>query len=184
MKRFILITMMSFIVLIQAVKAESNWNIRTAPISDALGIYNVEVDYTLNEKFTIGPMYYHFDYELSDTTYQSDAVGLRLNYFFNGVKNGGWLLGLSGLYGTFDISEVRASDGLNYSASLSTRIFTGMLSYQAVWDSFNITSGIGMSYFSLPETVVAANNTLIYTVDTSLLSGATPNLEFTLGWRF
>lgn len=184
MKKIMLITLVSFIVMFKGAKAESNWNLRTAPISDAIGIYNVELDYTLSDKFTIGPMYYHFDYELSDTTYKSDALGLRLNYFFKGVKNGGWLLGLSGLFGTFDISEVRVADGVKFSSSTSTRIFTGMLSYQAVWDSFNITTGIGMSSFSLPETVVATNGGDSYTVDTSLLSGTTPNFEFTVGWRF
>ena len=184
MKRYVLIIMVSFIACIQAVKAESNWNIRTAPISDAIGIYNIEADYTLSEKFTLGPMYYHFNYELSDTTYKSDSVGLRINYFFKGVKRGGWLLGLSGLYGTFDISETRPSDDVNFSASLSTRIYTGMLSYQAMWENFNITTGIGMSYFSIPETVVAVNGFDVYAIDTSLLSGSTVNAEFTLGWRF
>ncbi len=127
-----LFTLMSFIAIMHIAKAESGWNLRTAPVSDAMGIYNVELDYKVSDKFTLGPMYYNFDYELSDTTYRRDALGIRLNYYFSGVKKGGWLLGLSGLFGTFEISEVRASDGLNYASSTSTRIYTGMFSYQAV----------------------------------------------------
>lgn len=67
MQRLILIILMSFGAIMHVAKADSNWNLRTAPVSDAIGIYNVELDYKVSDKFTLGPMFYHFDYELSDT---------------------------------------------------------------------------------------------------------------------
>ena len=164
--------------------AEHSWNFKTAPVSDALGIYNIEVDYAIHPSFTLGAAYYGFDYELSDTLYESDAAGLRVNYYFDSVQNGGWLLSLSGLWGSFDISELNDTDGNRYNASISTNIYTLLISYQAVWDNFNLTTGIGMSYWSLPETVTGYNGINTYPINTSLLSGTIPNAELMLGWRF
>ena len=182
--RYRLVIYLTALILTSPVYADQNWNIRTAPVSDSIGIYNLELDYTLGEKFTIGPMVYRFDYELSDTTYESTAVGVRLNYYFRKVHDGGWLLGLSGLYGTFSISEINTSDNRRYYVDVSTRIYTLMLSYQALWENFNITTGIGVSYFSLPETVIGQNGGASLPINTSFLSGTLPNAEFTLGWRF
>ena len=152
------------------VYADQNWNIRTAPVSDSIGIYNLELDYSIAEKYTIGPMVYHFDYELSDVQYESTAIGLRGNYYFRNVRDGGWLIGLSALYGSFTISEVNPSDNQRYYADISTRIYTLVLSYQAMWEHFNITTGIGVSYFSLPETVVGQIGSASLPINTSFLS--------------
>ncbi len=169
---------------VSSVYADQSWNIRTAPVSDSIGIYNLELDYSIAEKYTIGPMVYHFDYELSDVQYESTAIGLRGNYYFRNVRDGGWLIGLSALYGSFTISEVNPSDNQRYYADISTRIYTLVLSYQAMWEHFNITTGIGVSYFSLPETVVGQIGSASLPINTSFLSGTVPNAEFTLGWRF
>jgi hypothetical protein len=175
---------LALIAIAHGALADYRWNIRTSPVSDAIGIYNFELDYRLNDKFTLGPSFYHFDYELSGVNYDSTAVGIRGNYFFRSVQQGGWLIGMSALYGIFSISQLNSSDSQVYSVDVSTHIYTLMLSYQAVWDNFNITSGAGIAYFTLPNTVVGQQGGGSLSIDTSFLSGTVPTIEFSLGWRF
>ena len=74
--------------------------------------------------------------------------------------------------------------GLVYSTSSAMRIYTALFSYQAMWDSFNLTFGVGGSYFAFPETVSGINGVDVLTISTSFLSGFLPNAELSVGWRF
>lgn len=176
---------------LQNVYADSNdleadhgnrFNLKVAPISALVGITNVELDVVLNEHYTIGPSYAGFDFDHSDVDYDADAFGVRVNYYFNRSLSGGWLIGVSALYGDFEISQEK--DGITYTNTLATRAYTALFSYQAMWDHFNMTFGIGASYFSLPSSVTAVEGFDVLTIDTSFISGMSPNAEITLGWRF
>lgn len=158
------------------------FNIKTAPISDLIGIVNVEMDIAVSEHFTVGPSYLGFNYEHSDVDYDANSFGVRGNYYFNRALSGGWLVSLSALYGDFDISEQSA--GITYSTTTSTRIYSALFGYQAMWNHFNLTFGLGASYFSMPSTVTAVEGSDLLEIDTSFLSGILPNAELTLGWRF
>ncbi|HEY9051404.1 MAG TPA: DUF3575 domain-containing protein [Gammaproteobacteria bacterium] len=159
-----------------------SYNLKTAPVSDLIGIVNVELDIAVSEHFTLGPSYLGFNYEHSEVDYDSDAFGIRANYYFNKALSGGWLLSLSATYGDFEISKT--DNNINYSTNTATRIYTALAGYQAMWNHFNLTFGIGASYFSLPSTVTAVEGVDILEINTSFLSGVVPNAEITLGWRF
>jgi len=161
---------------------DSRFNIKTAPVSALIGITNVELDIAVSDHFTAGPLYAGFNFEHSNVDYDADAFGFRINYYFNKALSGGWLLSLSGLYGDFKISE--ENNGITYSATTATRAYTALFSYQAMWTHFNMTFGLGASYFSLPNTVTAVEGVDVLNIDTSFLSGTVPNAEFTIGWRF
>lgn len=173
------------VVLMAGNPANANnnkFNLKTAPISALIGITNLELDIAVSEQFTLGPSYTEFDFEHADVNYDANAFGIRANYYFDKALEGGWLLGLSASYGDFEISQ--KNNGLTYSTTTSTRAYTLLFSYQAMWTHFNTTFGLGASYFSLPSTVTAVEGVDLLEINTSFLSGVTPNLEFTLGWRF
>lgn len=168
---------------VNAVNASDNmFNIKTAPVSGLIGIANVELDIAVSEHFTVGPSYTGFNFEHSDVDYDADAFGVRANYYFDKALAGGWLFGLTATYGDFEISK--ESSGLTFTATTATRVYTALFGYQAMWDHFNLTFGLGASYFSLPGTVTAVEGVDVLEINTSFLSGVTPNAEFTLGWRF
>ena len=89
-----------------------SYNLKTAPVSDLIGIVNVELDIAVSEHFTLGPSYLGFNYEHSEVDYDSDAFGIRANYYFNKALSGGWLLSLSATYGDFEISKT--DNNINY----------------------------------------------------------------------
>lgn len=172
------------IAMITSAQAEDlgRFNVKTAPVSALIGITNVELDIAMSEHFTLGPMYAGFNFDHSDVNYDANALGVRVNYYFDKALAGGWLFSLSAFYGDFEISQ--EDQGINYSTTTATRAYTALFSYQAMWKHFNLTFGLGASYFSLPSTVTAVEGVDVLTIDTSFLSGATPNAEFTVGWRF
>lgn len=165
-----------------ALAGDYSYNLKTAPVSNLIGIVNVELDIAVSEHYTLGPSYLGFNYDRSDVNYDSDAFGIRANYYFDKALSGGWLLSLSATYGDFEISKT--DNNINYSTNTATRIYTALAGYQAMWKHFNLTFGIGASYFSLPSTVTAVEGVDILEINTSFLSGVVPNAEFTLGWRF
>ncbi len=170
------------VMLSPAHAGQGDFNIRTAPVSALIGIGNVEIDYAVTSKFAIGPTVYRYNVEISHTDFQNSLYGGRLSYYFKEAMEGGWLASLTASFGKFKVT--RDISGREFSTSTSTRVYTALISYQAMWKHFNITTGIGASYFSLPETVIGYSGIDILTIDTSFLSGYTPNAEFMIGWRF
>lgn len=177
-------TISSLILILFSVTsfAGSTLNIKTAPIYDAVGISNIEIDIKVSEKFTVGPSYSGFNYEHSNTDLDADFFGIRANYYFDKALSSGWLIGLSASFGDFTISEI--DNGITFSTTTSTRIYSLLLSRQSMWDSFNITYGLGVSYFSLPSTITAVEGVDLLEINTSFISGIVPNLELTFGWKF
>lgn len=165
---------------------EGDWNVRTSPIMNLIGIYNLEVDYAITPQWTLGPLLNDFDFEYSDTEVDSFMYGVRANYYLDSALDGGWVASLSATYGSIDISEPGTISGVevDYTASTSVRVYTALFSYQAMWDSFNMMFGLGATYFSLPETVFGINGVNKIPISTSFISGVLPNAEFSLGWRF
>ena len=170
------------VISFDAAATGEKFNIRTAPVSDLIGIYNAELDYKISDSFTVGPTLHSFNYTRDNTKYSNLLLGGRVNYYFGTALEGGWLASLSAGYGSFDVS--RESGGLVYSTSSAMRIYTALFSYQAMWDSFNLTFGVGGSYFAFPETVSGINGVDVLTISTSFLSGFLPNAELSVGWRF
>ena len=172
------------LMTVNTVNASDNmFNIKTAPVSALIGISNLELDIAVSEHFTLGPSYTGFNFEHSDVDYDADAFGVRANYYFDRALAGGWLFGLSASYGDFVITKEN-NLGITFTATAATRAYTVLFSYQAMWNHFNMTFGLGASYFSLPSTMTAVEGVDILEIDTSILSGVTPNAEFTVGWRF
>lgn len=158
------------------------FNIKTAPVSALIGITNVELDIAVSDQFTVGPLYAGFNVEYSGVDYDADVFGARVNYYFNRALAGGWLIGLSAAYGDFMITD--ESQGVSLTDTIGTRAYTALLSYQAMWRHFNLTFGVGASYLSLPSSVTAVEGVEVFTIDTSYISGISPNAEITVGWRF
>ena len=170
------------VMLSPAYAGQGDVNIRTAPVSDLIGIGNVEVDYAITHNFTVGPTLYRFNAEFANTNYENSLYGGRVSYYFKEALAGGWLASVTAAYGQFKVT--REVGGQEFSTNTNMHVYTALFSYQAMWDHFNITTGIGASYFSLPETVVGYSGVDVLTINTSFMSGVVPNAEFMLGWKF
>lgn len=184
-----IVTLWCFVVALsapmQAQAARGDISINTGPISDLVGIANFEVDYAFHPKWTGGGSFYTFDYDISDVNFDSNMGGVRFKYYMTReVLEGGWIASVSATHANTEISEARPSDGLEFAADVSSSVYTAMISYQAMWNHFNITTGFGFSYFTFPETTTVIEGIDVYSIDTSFVGGFSPNAEFRIGWRF
>jgi len=165
-------------------------NIRFNPLSLALGLgVSVEADFVVDPDWTIGPIltYYRFKTPSNSSLYTSDFeftgydVGVRANWFRDGVFNSGMYVGPSLHYANVKATGTDSS-GLSRTGTASPVLATALVGYSWFWDSFNVMLGGG--------TTVALGNSKITVTDSTGRSTDHPvnlaglALEFTLGWKF
>jgi hypothetical protein len=134
-------------------------DLRTNPILDAVGIYDLHADFDVGNGWTVGP---GFDFATANgtdgltsaiTVYQVDAI----HHFGEGSFTHGWYLGPILYYSTGYINYSRFNTNGNI---LAIGARTG---YQFAWDTFNMQLG-----------AVAASSLGTFNL----------NLEFMIGWFF
>lgn len=171
-------------LMLTSFAAFSGPNFRFSPIGLINGEYKMSLDFPVSENWTLGPTgTYRKD---SDDGFDVDGYGLgiRGNYYINRkALEGGWYFGPSLQY-----VDVKAEENFGGTVGKQTEKGNGikgavLFGYQWMWDSFNITFGVGPTYSTLKEIDVKnpqTGSTASYEGDT----GYGWDSELSLGWKF
>lgn len=114
------------ILLLFGTPAHADVNVRTNPIYVVIGAVNVEVDFAIDDRWTIGPIV------TVDAVLEDYLVGVRINRYRHPRDTNGWYTGLTARY-----SPTGLGSGEEF---VSVRISEH---YQWQWDNFNLALGIG-----------------------------------------
>lgn len=163
-------------------------NIRFNPLLLLLGL-NGEADFAVDPDWTIGPSltYYHLKTPSNSSLYMSDFelngydVGVRANWFRDGVFQSGMYVGPSVHYANITVTGTDSS-GVTRTGTASPILATAVVGYAWFWNTFNMMLGGG-------GTVPLGNSKVTITDSTGKNTDYPINLaglalEFTLGWKF
>lgn len=167
----------------------NDFNFRFSPLGLIVGSIHTALDYKVTPSWTVGPeiSYWHLSVG-SSTGYSSSfdvksfGVGVRGNWFYNGVYTDGFYVGPSLKYASTSLSVTR-TDGSDVSAKASGMFAGALVGYGWFWDSFNIMLGIGATLNLGGEnkvTITDSNGD-----KTPVRTGvAGLDAEFSIGWTF
>ncbi len=171
--------------------SEKRFNLSFEPIVLLVGFINLDFDIKMSENWTLGPelSYWHVSLASGDPIYTSAisltawAVGVRANYYPDGVYQDGWYVSPSFQYVSAKASTI--SSGQDLSASVSEFAFTLVGGYNWFWDSFNLKFGAGITAASAPSTIHVQSSNGTYSNDVSYSpSSVGLALDFMTGWTF
>ena len=165
------------------------YNARISPIGVAIGALIIGLDYKLNNNWTVGPEFQYINYKLkltgtnysNDITMTSYGLGVRGNWFVDGVYKDGWYVAPFGYFGSAKASGT-GSDGVAIEGTASALIGGAMGGYGWFWDQFNMMLAGGLS-MPLGDGKVEVKDSLGNKVEGSV-NGSGLALEFSLGWVF
>ncbi|MDZ4661761.1 MAG: hypothetical protein SGJ18_09095 [Pseudomonadota bacterium] len=184
-----LVTVLSLVFLTLPVSAASSntKNFRFSPLAVLIGALNLNLDFTVNENWTVGPeaLYWRFTSTssgglLSDIDINAYSFGVRGNWYNNGVFTDGLYVGPSVNY----TSATASSNDIQgkISAKASGIFLRGIVGYGWFWDSFNMLLGGGLTVSLSDTTVEIRDSSGTYTEANIHRGGAA--LEWTIGWTF
>jgi hypothetical protein len=164
------------------------FDFRFSPIGLIVGSFDVYVDVAIAPEWTIGPalQYWHFSINSgSDFTSSFDitayALGVRANWFQNGVYTDGLYIGPSVKYANVTL-KTSDSNG-SVSGSVSGVLVGALIGYGWFWNSFNMMLGAGANLgVGNSNNVTVTGSSGNTTTTSTSLSGL--DLEFSLGWTF
>jgi len=171
------------------VKAEATGgkNFRFHPLGLLIGLVGVELDFAINENWTLGPElgYWHWR-ENSDSdpdfrNLKAVSVGARANWFNSGLYKDGWYVGPSANYVSVEAEFYDVDDSV-LTAKASGLSLSVLAGYGWFWQSFNQMLGIGATA-RLGDTEVEVKDSNGEKKDIDV-PGAGIALEYTLGWTF
>jgi hypothetical protein len=155
-------------------------NFRFSAVGLLLGAVVADVDFQINENWTLGPTMAIWNFTVGatgsnvlNTDVSFFSVGGRGNWYRNGVHTDGLYVAPALSYNTVKLKS--GSD----SGSASGLVASGLVGYGWFWKSFNMLLGGGMT-LPLGITSVEVNGEKYSTSGTS----AGLALEYTLGWTF
>lgn len=160
-------------------------NIRFGPLGLAVGVVNVQMDFKLNNEWTLGPSVAFVNWEDDDSVYTNDieisgySFGARANWFNNGVFTDGFYIGPALHYTSI---EAKVNDGgTEFKADGSVLVASSIFGYGWFWESFNILLGGGIA-IPLGDKEVTIKENGVETESVRITSSFAA--EFTLGWTF
>ncbi|WP_413289766.1 hypothetical protein [Bdellovibrio sp. HCB337] len=169
-------------------KPTADYNFRFSPIGLLVGSIGVDLSKAITPEWTVGPElnYWKFSLSSTDAAYTSDydisssKIGVRANWYKNGVYTDGLYVGPSISYAS---AKVTTTDALGEVTGEASGLFLGCLvGYGWFWDSFNMTLA-GGAQTGLGDTKVKVTDSSGETTDVSSLSAGVA-LEYNLGWTF
>lgn len=170
------------VLSVGAQASDKNWNVRVDPLTLLVGGTNVELDYAIADKISIGGGLVSWNVDLLDVEISMQEYHVRGDYWFNGAFQQGWYV--SGVYSTISM-ELATIDSLNtrYEADVSASGFKLLGGYHWQWDSFNLELGFGYVSYSFDDklTLEAADGS---TLEEDLPNVTGTGLEFNMGWAF
>lgn len=153
--------------------SDKTLNIRLNPVGLLYGVSSLGVDFTLSERFTLGPQVAF--YELEDGNNDADVLsyGARGQFFFDQVYTDSWYLA-----GTLDFVNAETENSTTFEEDDVTGFSTSLLlGYMWMWDTVNMQLGAGLQNTELDDATAA-------TIDTASISGLEPVAEFNFGLAF
>ncbi|MBL7714387.1 MAG: DUF3575 domain-containing protein [Bdellovibrionales bacterium] len=148
--------------------SDKKTNISTNPLALAFGSINVNADFKMSEKMTLGPSFAYSSYTSGSSKATGIGVGANLGlYLSNNAFSDSWVFNLG-------IDYANASNS-STSASVSGLAFGGTIGYGWFWDGgFNIGLGVGAQYITFDFGKIGLGS----------ISGVLPRLLFTIGYAF
>lgn len=164
-----------------------NYNFRFSPLPLLIGGINIDLDMAITPEWTLGPELVYLNYTMSrsgsltkDISAKAYSLGVRGNWYKNGVHTDGLYLSPALTYANVSVSSADASGTI--SADGNGIFLKGIAGYGWFWDSFNILLGGGLSTGLGSSKVKVKDSTGTTTQEVDIQGGFAA--EFTLGWTF
>ena len=195
MRRFATIMAVVFFLSSSAnAMPEDTKNFRFGPIALLAGGLALDLDFRINEQWTIGPSLGYIKLKDKDRTtdsgdpaeaeVQASALGVRANYYFDSAFVDGWFLGPSFSFAKLEVDVKNKSTLQSASAEVSGAAIGILAGYHWFWDSFNLNLGAGISSFTGPEKVTVNYSDGTKDEVKGPNGSAAFAAEFSLGWTF
>jgi hypothetical protein len=193
MKRLLLATLtIAFVSNTAHATPDDTKNFRFSPLTILAGLALVELDLVMGDQWTLGPTAFLANMDFNTTTsagatqnvkVTGGGIGLRANYYFDGVFKDGWYL--SPQITAQNVKAAVTQGTLTGTAEAAGVVIKAIGGYHWFWDSFNLNLGAGISSFSGPEEItVVYNNGTSEKVSTKSFATTGAALDFTIGWTF
>jgi hypothetical protein len=172
-----------------AAQSSDFMDLRLYPLTVFLGGLSADLDFRLNDQWTLGPSLGYWRFNLDQTSGFTSSftatvlrAGVRANWFKNGTFTSGLYLGPSIDYTMVKVSTSDASGTIT--ATGNTLAVTGLVGYGWFWNSFNMMLGAGAALALGPTKIDVSNTNGSSSNSVSTQSGAGLALEYTIGWTF
>lgn len=159
---------------------DKSWNVRTRPLSLALGMINAQVDYAISDNLTVGPDFTSWNLTIGDYDVSASGFGVGANYYFDNVFNDSWYV--SGGYSSASATVKYKSSlygNLEASAQVAGVAIGG--GYHWFWESFNLN--LGLNTLLAATTKVELKDSTGTVRDTYTYPGGV-GLDFAIGFAF
>ena len=159
---------------------EDRWNVMTNPLLLLLGP-NVQVDYRLEDHWTVGPQVFYVNRTLGDYDLRAFSAGVNANYYFATALTHSWFVQGGAGYSSVHLEGDDSKYGDRLSGSSSGVYAKGVGGYHWFWGDFNLRLGAGVTYQSSRVVLRDRNGD-----QAKASSGASLSLagEASLGWTF
>lgn len=163
----------------------SNANIRVSPAALLLGAVNLELDISVDRRWSVGPMFTYWNFEPnSDFKALSKAYGLRLDWHQNRFNREGTLYGV--YYKRWEVAAEYLNDNDDLIKNdVAMNMFGVVGGYRWMWDSFNVTAEAGYRLIHLDGfklKIETGENTKARITDISVIGALV--LDLSVGWAF
>jgi outer membrane autotransporter protein len=163
-------------------------NFRFGALGLLVGILDVNLDFKMNDEWTVGPTLALVNVSVdSPAGFNDDKIkikgtyiGARANWFKNGVYTDGLYVGPSLNYQTLEATTT-GSANQEITAKGSALIASCLVGYGWFWESFNMMLGGGLS-LGLGDSKIEVKDSLGNEKEVAIGTGLA--MEYTLGWTF
>lgn len=167
---------------------EATGNFRFNPMVVLMGGLTLATDFKIADQWTVGPELSATSFKLTstsgpseDTAIQTYSVGVRSNWFRNGVFHDGFYVGP---FVTFASAKARLEDTNGSVSKNKSSFFGGAVGgYAWFWKSFNAMVGGGLT-LPFGTAKVEVENSRGARTDAYINGSGVAILEISLGWTF
>lgn len=158
-----------------------DWNVKTNPVALLIGATNIQGNYALNDKFSVGVGGLVWSTEVLDIEFTASEYHARFDYWFNKTFEQGWYVGAQVSKLTMELTtEV---SGVEFTGDLSSTGYLAHFGYQWLWENFNISLGTYFGYYDFDSSIELTD------VDGNVEDESVPafgavGAEFFFGWAF
>lgn len=161
----------------KSTSSDKSWNVTFNPLAFLVGVINADLDFALNDNWTVGPQFATFNFKLGDVKAEGSAFGGHARYYFSGVFNDGFYG--YGALGTASFKLEDETNGDNAKASGTTLELGG--GYHWFWETFNLRLGLSLAGAGVGEVEIKdAGGNVTDTVTPRVNTG----LDFAIGFAF
>lgn len=176
MKKILLI-----LIVFPTLALSAEWNIKTNPVALLVGATNVQANYALNNKFSVGVGGLTWSTEILDIEFTATEYHARFDYWFNETFKQGWYVGAQISKLGMELST--KVNGVEFSGDLSSTGYLAQFGYHWQWDNFNISFGTYLGYYDF-DSSIELTDSAGNIEDESVPAFGAAGAEFFVGWAF